>query len=161
MSGNKIKKTWCFSPDLCEKIKGYALMENKSETQFVTDCINDHIGRETSTDNLLLGAFESLRREVERNTTQLKLSTAKDDAFRRWLYPFVASEFARIKGKKADSLTVAEIIDVINRLKPMENSFEIFCRRKLPEYVNSIKRQLVDYSIQEEKEDDSDQSEFS
>lgn len=155
------QKLFRFSTELCERIKGYALMEDKSETQFVIDCINDHIGRETSTDNLLLGAFESLRRSVERNTVQLKLATAKEDAFRRWLYPFVSSEFARITGTRAESLTVAKIVDVINMYKPMERAFEIFLKQKLPDYVDSIKKQLVDYSVQEKREDKTDQSEFS
>ena len=70
---NKIKKTYRFSSDLCEKLKGYALMENKSETQFVTDCINDHIGRETSTDS-----FISEMKKVQTEIKKLRLEIQKE-----------------------------------------------------------------------------------
>ena len=65
MSGNKIRKTWCFSSDLCEKIKGYALMENKSETQFVTDCITSYINHKIPADSFA-SELKKLQIEIKR-----------------------------------------------------------------------------------------------
>lgn len=63
--GIKIQKSFRFSSDLLEKIKGYALMENKSETQFVIDCITSYITHKVPADNFL-AEMKKMRLEIKK-----------------------------------------------------------------------------------------------
>lgn len=73
--GIKIQKIFRFSQDLCEKIKGYALMENKSETQFVTDCITSYITHKVPADSF---ASEMKKMRTEMKKLRLEIQKEKD-----------------------------------------------------------------------------------